>query len=174
MSAHRLLFALSIVLLAAGAEAGESALAFDLRQTYRIVVPFESVLRVAGADALAEPCGATDTIHACTVFYARRLDCACFPDEDHWHIHARAQFIPRIVVTPFAELEHERMHIGEVRSSLADYLDTLTAIEFRSVPDCERAAHDAASAFPSVMNEFQRSSNLKHHPMYAHRLEAAQ
>ncbi len=141
-------------------------LPFTFADSYRLVVPYETQALVPSEDGLAQVCGTSSVIRACTVFYARRMDCRCFPDENHWHIHARAQFIPHIVLSPTAALQHERLHIAEVRSAVTEHLIVLTSIEFASSIDCENSGRAASEEFPSVMDEFQRQSNLKHHPMY--------
>lgn len=146
---------------------------FVFTSPYRIVVPFETIELMPGPDSLGQACGAT-SVHGCTVFYGRRLDCGCFSDTDHWHLRARAQFIPRIVLSDATVLEHERMHIDEVRSSLEGNLTSLTAKEFHSATDCEAAAQVVSESFPSVMDTYQRDSNVRHHPMYVQGLEDAQ
>ncbi len=141
-------------------------LPFNFTDSYRLVVPYETEALVPSEDGLAQACGTSSVIRACTVFYARRMDCRCLPDQNHWHIHARAQFIPHIVLSPTAALQHERMHIAEVRSAVTEHLIVLTSIDFASSVDCEDEGRAASEGFPSLMDEFQRRSNLKHHPVY--------
>ena len=158
---------LLVAVLAAPAVAAAADLPFSFTDPYRLVVPFESQVLVPSEDGLAQACATSSVIRGCTVFFARRLDCMCFGSDSGWRIHARAQFIPRIVLSPSAALQHERMHIDEVRSAVTEHLATLTSIEFSSSVDCETRSHKASAAFPSVMDEFQRQSNARHHPMYS-------
>jgi len=119
---------------------------------------------------LAEKCGTTKKIEACTAFVGQRLSCRCEPSGDGWKLAASAQFIPVMYLLGPAHVLHERDHIDDVERSLRAYLGDLQALRFDSAEACQREAAARADSFTRTMDRFKEDSNVMRHRGYHRKL----
>ena len=135
----------------------------DAQQVQPKILNRKPIVSLVPRSRLPEACG-TRHVEACTAFVGQRLICHCEERDGGWTIAAHAQFIPLMYVMNGRHLAHERDHIEDIETSLAEYLDVLEQRRFATLPECERTASAEMSQFPRTMDGFKLRSNAKRHP----------
>lgn len=129
----------------------------------RVVVEPPMMKVVNSAQRLREVCTPDGDFDACTRFVAFRLTASCVPHGDQWAIDASATFRPWIFLYNLHSLAHEHLHIDDIRTYTARYLDSLGTEVFASQQICEAASLAASASFEQTMREFARRSNESRH-----------
>jgi hypothetical protein len=118
---------------------------------------------VSSRTDLVKLCGSESWIYACTKFLGEKLSSTCVAGKSGWHTRTSAQFIPYMYLWQVSSLAHEKLHIDDIRASLAQYLHDLDARTYASEADCEQAAESETLTFSHHMDEWKKASNAKRH-----------
>lgn len=130
------------------------------------VTLLERVLWVQNRTDQQKHCGPTPTTEACTHFVDRRPSFFCVADSNAWRIDASAKVTALIILrrpgTIFdkrAVLEHERLHIGDMRRAVEEYILSLEEQRFTTPAECGDAAAAEARLFDTQLRKFAADSS---------------
>lgn len=124
---------------------------------------------IASLDRIQETCGWNRDYDACTVFVAYGLEASCVSRDGRPALAAKATFRPWILLHNIRQLDHEWVHIEDIRSYAEDYINELEQMRFESTTQCEAAAAEAMGSFGDRMHGFAVRSNLERHPILRRR-----
>ena len=127
-----------------------------------LLIPRPLVHLVRRAD-LPRVCNTEVRVEGCTAFAGQVLTCACERAGDGWGIAARAQFIPVLYLLGPDHVAHERDHIGDIESSLRQFLRALEGERFESLTLCQSFAQSEQRSFVATMDGFKIDSNVRRH-----------
>ena len=125
----------------------------------RVKVATPIVIRVATRDILIERCG--NDPKACTHFIGYRFESTCSGDDGSVRARATAHFRPLIFLfeTPGRLLDHELLHVTDVRNALDAYIVELEKRRFTSLEPCEAMIHAENESFRNHLRQFAHVSN---------------
>ena len=128
-----------------------------------VVVEKPMTTVVGTVQRLRDVCTPDGDFDACTRFVAFRLNAVCALRGDRWVIDASATFRPWIFLYNMHSLDHEYLHIADIRTLAERYVGELMRGSFTTRDTCEAAALTASSTFEVKMREFARRSNEQRH-----------
>jgi len=148
----------TILALAAILAVASAAVAAD-----RVTIAPPLMKVVNNMQRLRDVCPDDGKFDACTRFVAFSLTASCSRQADRWSIDASATFKPWIFLWNLGSMQHEQLHISDIRSYTETYLELLMSESFESQGACEDAALAASQGFGLKMHEFAtRSNELRH------------
>jgi hypothetical protein len=133
--------------------------------TFAIDVAPARIRLVADVAELRVLCRTDRTIRGCTEFLGETLTCDCRRSEGGWTITARVQLIPYMYLSNRHRyvIEHEQLHIDDLRRQISDYLDGVTRIRYPDRESCEAIARFESATFLLRMDLFRDLSNQRLH-----------
>lgn len=145
-----------------------SAVAQEPERRYWIAIAEPLKFVFQDRTELNMPCRTHKKVYGCTFFAEERLSCSCQRSGKGWRLLAKARFVPVIYlyVRRPDVVDHEQLHIDDVRARLTEYLEKLTAREFPTEERCSKEAKAASQeiVFVRRVNDFRGESNEKLDP----------
>ncbi len=99
-------------------------------------------------------CGSDHEFEACTVFVSYRLDAHCGPEK----AEASIAFQPMIFVHDLQALNHEHVHIEDIREYATAYVTDIEQKRFESESQCRSELDLVTRTLGATMREFAARS----------------